>query len=140
MVDFRNLFSGSWTFSRTVTGMFPQEKSINGQVEFVMKKGQLVYQESGSYDVDDMPIDFETSYVYDIQDALSCHVLFPDGRLFYKLSNPNELVEHLCGADHYRGRFDIIDENQWTLTWQIQGPRKKNVCIHTQFYRVMSAN
>jgi len=40
-----------------------------------------------------------------------------------------QTVVHLCGADHYRGRFFFVDADHWVEAWRVSGPRKRYASI-----------
>lgn len=59
-------------------------------------------------------------------------VLFEDGRDFHPWT-AGEQVEHLCGADLYRGRIELdappgnagrAAPRAWTVRWDVRGPAK----------------
>lgn len=66
-------------------------------------------------------------------EAASVH--HADGSLFHalNLSSGRDDVHHQCAEDHYRGRYRVLDQNAFTVTWDVTGPRKR---YHmTTFYK-----
>ncbi|MDQ0471101.1 DUF6314 family protein [Labrys wisconsinensis] len=55
----------------------------------------------------------------------SVEVRFEDGRPFIALtSESSQRLEHVCGDDHYRGRFLFAGDGRWMEAWSVRGPRK----------------
>ena len=52
---------------------------------------------------------------------------FPDGRPFHRLelSTSGYEAEHPCGEDRYEGRFVLLDDDAWSASWRVVGPRKQ---------------
>jgi Family of unknown function (DUF6314) len=63
-------------------------------------------------------------------------VRFADSRPFHSLdlTTGSDDVTHLCGADTYRGRFEIETPDRFTVTWRITGPSKDDL-IETTYER-----
>jgi hypothetical protein len=63
-------------------------------------------------------------------------VVFGDGRPFHDLDlrAGSHAVEHACGADLYRGRFEVDSDRSWRHEWSVIGPRKDHL-IRTTFDR-----
>ncbi|HBN22020.1 MAG TPA: hypothetical protein DD412_02130 [Holosporales bacterium] len=135
MINFTDLFKGSWRFERNVKGLFPQPLDFEGRAQFVQKDAYRFYEESGAYALNDQQIDFATSYLYQFVDQTHCRVLFSDQRFFYELTQSPQNIEHLCGQDHYKGHFEQLSKDHWRLNWHISGPRKKNSQITTCYFR-----
>lgn len=66
------------------------------------------------------------SYLWNPIAGSRATVLFRDGRMFHILDLGTGIatVEHLCAADHYRGRYRILGTDSWQVIWRIIGPRK----------------
>lgn len=56
-------------------------------------------------------------------------VRFADGRPFHPLdlAGGSDEVTHLCGADTYRGRYELQPPDRFTVTWRVSGPSKDEV-------------
>lgn len=135
MINFTNLFRGSWRFERNVKGLFPDSLEFEGGAHFIQDGDYNRYDESGRYTLNDQSIDFATSYLYHLLTPIHCRVLFPDQRLFYELTECSQEIEHFCGKDHYKGQFNYVSQDHWALRWSIEGPRKKNTQIMTSYFR-----
>ncbi|PVA08029.1 DUF6314 family protein [Thalassorhabdomicrobium marinisediminis] len=51
---------------------------------------------------------------------------FADGAPFHRFdpSLGGAASAHLCGADVYRGGYDFTGWPEWSLLWEVSGPRK----------------
>ncbi len=125
-INFQMLFKGLWCFKRQVTGLFPEGITFQGQGYFLAsdRPHQRLYKEEGVYTRRCQEIPFQNQYLYEVGSPQHCRVLFPDGRLFYELSNLSQDIQHICGEDQYRGRFEVLTPEQWQLSWRVAGPRK----------------
>jgi hypothetical protein len=58
-------------------------------------------------------------------------VRFADGRPFHplELTGGSWDVTHLCGADVYRGHFEVQHDDRFTVTWRVTGPHKDDVIV-----------
>jgi hypothetical protein len=58
-------------------------------------------------------------------------VRFADGRPFHplELAGGSWDVTHLCGADVYRGHFEVQHDDRFTVTWRVTGPHKDDVIV-----------
>ena len=135
-LNFPSLFKGSWTFTRTVKGGLQGPLAFEGRASFTLKKSHTLYEESGSYTLKNQPIDFSASYLYEFNTPEHCRILFPDQRFFYELTTSQQSIEHICGQDQYKGNFEALSLDHWTLNWQIKGPRKKDIEIMTSYFRL----
>jgi hypothetical protein len=63
-------------------------------------------------------------------------VRFVDGRPFHDLDlrDGSDTVQHTCGADLYRGRFEVVSDDSWCHEWSVTGPRKDHL-IRTSYDR-----
>jgi hypothetical protein len=56
-------------------------------------------------------------------------VQFDDGRPFHPLDLAGGRGEalHLCGPDTYRGVYEIVGDDRFTVTWTVTGPGRADV-------------
>lgn len=125
---------GEWTITRTVG----QGGVMKGSAAFVeTAPDTLAYSETGQNHLPDGTVlDFYQSYVYR-NDNDGMHADFTDGRPFHTLEFENEKrakARHLCGNDLYEGTYAFHDEDHFTLTWSVKGP-KKDFVIQTKYNR-----
>ncbi|OYD68898.1 DUF6314 family protein [Rhodococcus sp. OK302] len=117
---------GEWNFDRTIDDRVAGAmKRVVGQtiIEEAVD-GRFRWYESGTlFDGDlELPV-FRTLFVE--QHDGDWAVTFEDGREFHDW-NPGHDVEHLCGADTYRGRIDVAEtaDAEWSVVWTVSGPSK----------------
>jgi hypothetical protein len=74
----------------------------------------------------------ERSYLWH-EDAGRIWVRFADGRDFHDFDPKigGLASAHLCGADLYRGGYELSDWPRWSVTWDVSGPRKDYCSITT---------
>jgi hypothetical protein len=135
-VDPRGLV-GTWTFDRVVTDHLAGDLvRVRGTVEFSNESDASVLwsergtMERGATTVDVQRVLHVVPRAGEPVGASGWDVTFEDGREFHPWQ-PERWVEHLCGADTYRGLVEFPDpdtadagEEAWTLTWRVSGPRK----------------
>ena len=83
------------------------------------------YVERGQLIMGDQRFEAERSYLWKTA-GTRISVLFADGRPFHDFDPEagGQAAEHLCGADLYRGGYDLSDWPRWSVTWDVWGPRK----------------
>ena len=130
---------GEWNFERTIVDRRADvTKRVAGTTTIEGADGsRLRWYESGTlFDGDlELPV-YRTLFIE--RHAGDWAVTFEDGREFHDWA-PGDDVEHLCGADIYRGRIDIdididIDiaieeaaadsQASWSVEWTVTGPSK----------------
>lgn len=127
---------GTWSFDRTIRG----HGSMSGVAAFRNRTPTaLDYDESGTHAAKGGAVDFYQSYIY-VQEGGDIAVTFKDGRPFHTLTfdNAQNLLTasavHLCGDDVYRGEYVFHDNDNFSLRWDVKGPRK-NYLIETNYVR-----
>lgn len=66
----------------------------------------------------------------------SIAILRADGSDFIELEpKATQIVQHLCGADVYAGRFWFRSRDEWAEAWRVKGPRK-NYASLSRFCRL----
>ena len=127
VADLTAWLAGRWSVSRTVNG---DAGAFTGTAAFEPDDGALRWHETGELRLDD--------YVGAARRTLAIHptadgweVRFDDGRLFHplQLRDGHCEVEHLCGPDTYRGRFDVDAETAFTVRWHVVGPGRDDVIV-----------
>ncbi|MGG7103537.1 DUF6314 family protein [Rhodococcus sp. 24CO] len=136
-----NALVGEWNFERRIVDRRAEAtKRVAGKTTIEDSgDGRLRWYESGTlFDGDlELPV-FRTLFIE--QHDGDWTVTFEDGREFHDWA-PGDDVEHLCGADTYRGRIDIdIEEGSadsqavWSVEWTVTGP-SKNYTMTTHLTR-----
>ncbi len=131
-----HVLKGTWAFDRLIGG----HGSMAGQAAFRAAAPQsLDYEESGTHNAKGGAVDFYQNYIYVHQDG-EILVTFRDGRPFHRLefdSAQNFLTAtavHFCGDDVYRGEYVFHDNDNFSLRWDVKGPRK-DYMIETNYVR-----
>lgn len=129
---------GDWSFDRVVTDHVAGETiTVTGTTAFAaVDADRIRWTEQGR--MRRAGTDVEVSReLFVVRRENAWTVTFADGRDFHPWE-PNRRVEHLCGADTYRGlaEFDAVEGGwvardgedppgeRWTLTWWVSGPHK----------------
>jgi len=118
-------FIGSYTLTRKIIDTRAQAESrFEGTAQITPAAGAL-YKETGELIMGDQRFQAERSYLWQPKDD-RIEVLFADGRPFHDFDPDlgGKATEHLCGADWYRGGYDFTNWPDWTVTWDVDGPRK----------------
>ncbi|MBS0350149.1 MAG: hypothetical protein JSR33_02995 [Proteobacteria bacterium] len=137
-----NNFKGVWKFERFISN----EGSVKGQATFAeIKPNVLKYSETGVWIMADKNMEISRQYQYHYNPETDKIIVFFDEnppRLFYELNvafaEAKTSVctiatgEHLCNKDTYKATYKFISSNQFTLFYQVNGPRKQYV-IQTNF-------
>lgn len=135
--------NGTWNFTRSITGNNPA--TANGIATFTAQNAQEYnFHEEGELHLSNgQNLDFFRSYVYRLTENY-LDVLYRDGPQAgdhyqsYTFDEQQQkllpLSTHICSADCYRGMYDVIDDDHFTLETTVKGPHK-DYTIHTAFTR-----
>ncbi len=119
-------FLGRYKVVRHIKDARAQSQSaFEGEAEIAGNQDSAVYEERGQLILNDQRFEAERSYLWrSAPDQIE--VLFEDGRAFHDFDPTlgGKATEHLCGADWYRGGYDVSQWPVWTVTWEVEGPRK----------------
>lgn len=125
--DLRAYFAGRWSVVRRITDRRSAAPGrFIGEAVFSPVEDGLRYDERGTLALDGDRHPATRAYVYRFEEPCRGGVWFDDGRYFHPLDLRDGWcrVEHLCGADVYRGAFRLRGAGHWTLAWSVRGPRK----------------
>ena len=137
IADLRGFLAGPWRIARIVRDRrLGLTGSFRGACVFTPDGTALRYSEKGELRFGDHRGPAAQSYDLIFRDDGHAEMRFRDGRFFHDLdlSAGRTDVVHLCGADTYRGRFEVVDERAWRSTWCVSGPRKDQL-IASQYRR-----
>ncbi|MGC0365315.1 hypothetical protein ABH922_003299 [Rhodococcus sp. 27YEA15] len=117
---------GVWDFEREIVDrVADQVKRVAGRTDLTATDdGRIRWYESGTLFDGDLQLQvFRTLFIEKTDGQWAA--TFEDGRDFHRWA-PGEDVEHLCGADTYRGRIDVVPgaAATWTVVWTVTGPTK----------------
>ena len=126
-------FIGLYNVTRTIEDRRANVQSrFEGRVLLSMSPRGAVYLEIGALILDGKRFEAKRSYLWD-EDGGHIFVRFADGRDFHNFDPVagGLATTHLCGADMYRGSYDLSDWPRWSVTWEATGPRKNYQSVTT---------
>lgn len=126
---------GDWRFTRQIDDRHAgRHLHVNGTLSIAVESpGVLSWQETGELNDGERTVPVWRRHTLEQQDE-GWMVLFEDGRPFHPWS-PDATVDHLCGADTYRGTFGLDDlPDTWSVRWECRGPTK-DYTIDTAVHR-----
>jgi len=122
---------GDWVFDRVVTDHLAAETiTVRGTTSFeLVDPDRVHWTEQGTMRRAGGEVEVSRE-LFVVRRDDGWVVTFSDGRDFHPWV-PDRRVEHLCGADTYRGLADFgagtredPPGERWTLTWWVSGPHK----------------
>jgi hypothetical protein len=124
----RNLgdFIGTYDLTRTIDDRRAGAVSrFEGSATLSVEGARAIYRETGALIMSGQRFEAERAYLWDHVGPM-IRVAFDDGRPFHDFDpvRGGLASEHLCGDDIYRGGYDVSDWPNWTVRWDVSGPRK----------------
>lgn len=119
-------FIGSYDVSRVIDDARAGAQSrFEGRAVIAGDAQGAFYTETGALILNDQRFKAQRSYLWRPNGA-RIDVMFEDGRAFHDFDPESGGLasEHLCGQDMYRGGYDVSQWPRWSVTWNVQGPRK----------------
>ena len=100
---------------------------LTGWAAFTSSADGLVHDETGDLSFGAYQGNAVRRYHLTIADPSIGTVHHADGTLFHALDLTSGMADilHRCGEDTYRGRYRVLDESWFTVSWQVTGPRKR---------------
>jgi hypothetical protein len=126
-------FIGSYDVERVIEDRRAAAQSrFDGRAVLYLSSTGAVYRETGALILNDQRFHAERSYLWH-EDTGRIWVRFADGRDFHDFDPKigGLASAHLCGADMYRGGYELSDWPRWSVTWDVSGPRKDYRSITT---------
>lgn len=123
--DLAAFLLGEWSVARTINGGVGHFDGVAGFADD--RRGGVTWRETGRLTLGEHTGDAWRSYrIAPAPAAGGWEVAFEDGRPFHPLDLRAGRceVEHLCGADVYRGVYEVHDVDRLTVTWRVSGPAK----------------
>ncbi len=115
---------GQWSLSRQVIDFRAgRAGTVRGSLTLEYTGGRIEWLERGRLCWDGAEVPVERRYLLRPADGGAWWAFFDDGRAFHPW-RPGEWVEHLCGADRYRGLVTLEDADHWQVIWDVRGPHK----------------
>jgi len=125
--DLQAFLTGRWRIVRRISdaraGMAGR---LTGWAAFTPSANGLIHDETGDLRFGAYLGPATRTYHLVIDRPSEGVVHHADGSLFhvFDLASGRADILHRCGDDHYRGRYRVLDENRFTVSWQVTGPRK----------------
>lgn len=119
-------FVGRYKIVRQIKDTRAQvESRFEGEAEIALTDNGADYGEKGLLIMGEQRFQAERRYLWRSSGA-HIAVLFDDGRPFHDFDPlaGGRATEHLCGADWYRGGYELVNWPVWSVTWDVEGPRK----------------
>jgi len=135
--DLQAFLIGRWRTLRRISdaraGMVGR---LTGRAVFTPSADGLIHDESGDLSFGAYQGQAVRRYRLSI-DGSSAMVHHADGSLFHGLDLTTGTADilHRCGEDTYRGRYRVLGENRFLVSWQVRGPRKR-YRLATSYLRV----
>jgi hypothetical protein len=110
--------AGDWSIDRDINdggGTFHGRAAFTPQPD-----GTLRWHETG-----DLTLDGSTVPTYrTLSIDAGGQVRFDDGRPFHHLALTDGACDavHPCAPDEYTGRYEVVDDDTFTVTWRVRGP------------------
>jgi hypothetical protein len=126
--DLQAFLTGRWRIARRISdARLGLAGRLAGWADFVPSDDGLIHDEEGDlrFGAYQGPVTRRYHLVIDAPSAGM--VRHADGSLFHALDLGSGRADilHRCGEDHYRGRYRVLDQDRFTVSWQVTGPRKQ---------------
>lgn len=126
--DLRAFLSGGWRIARRIRDIRQGLTGrLTGSGSFAPAPQGLVYNELGLLRFSDYQGEAARRYLFAFGRIDAANVHHADGSLFHplNLSAGKDDIQHQCGEDFYRGRYRVLDRDQFVVSWDVTGPRKR---------------
>lgn len=126
--DLQDFLTGRWRIARRISdaraGMIGR---LTGWAIFTPSADGLVHDETGDLSFGAYQGPVTRTYHLAIEGPSAGIVRHADDSLFHALDLASGMADivHACGDDQYRGRYRVLDENNFSVSWQVMGPRKQ---------------
>lgn len=135
--DLQAFLTGRWRIARRISdtraGLVGR---LTGWAVFTPSADGLIHDETGDLSFGAYQGQAVRRYRLSF-DGSSAMVHHADGSLFHPLDLTSGVADilHRCGEDTYRGRYRVLGENRFVVSWQVTGPRKR-YRLATSYLRV----
>ena len=114
-------FEGIWALSRDIVHAGGAPARFTGQARWNPDPAGLQYVETGTLEIlGQGQFAAERRYLWD-QDL---RVFFEDGRFFHQVPPSGGTAAHWCDPDRYDVCYDFTTWPEFSVTWDVSGPRK----------------
>jgi len=100
---------------------------LHGSGNFAPAPQGLIYDEAGQLRFGCYQGEAARRYLFAFVQPETASVHHADGSLFHalNLSSGRDDIHHQCAEDHYRGRYRVLNWDEFIVTWDVTGPRKR---------------
>ncbi|WP_299657242.1 DUF6314 family protein [uncultured Tateyamaria sp.] len=121
-------FAGLWVIERAIVPRQGSAAQFMGKAEWTPTADGLDYIETGTLHMEGAPpMQAERRYRW----TRDLSVYFDDGRFFHKVPAFGGRTPHFCDPDTYVGTYDFGEWPDFTVSWDVRGPRKDYQMIST---------
>lgn len=124
--SFLAALAGEWRLEREIEDRRARERGrFSGVATFRWEGGRLCYDEAGELRLPGRaPLAGARRYFWSVEDG-RMQVRFADGRPFHTFElAARPATRHDCPPDTYAGTYDFSAWPDWTVVWDVTGPRK----------------
>lgn len=125
--DLRAYLAGQWRITRRIRDIRQGLTGrLSGSGSFVPAPRALIYEERGLLRFGGYQGEAAWRCLFAFDGIETASVHHADGNPFHRLnlSSGQDEVQHLCGKDHYRGRYRVLDPDSFIVNWNVAGARK----------------
>ena len=126
VTDLVEYLGGAWSVRRVVNHGVMR---FDGVARFApIARGELTWSEIGQLRTDTHEGPASRAYLI-TRAGRAWEVRFEDGRPFHPLDLRDGRcdAEHLCGADVYRGVYEVLEPDRFAVRWRVTGPGRDDV-------------
>jgi hypothetical protein len=117
--------TGDWSVARDINDC---QGAFHGRASFTPQPdGTLRWHETGDLTLDGAELPAYRTLTIDA----GGRVRFDDGRPFHDLTLVDGACDafHPCGPDEYTGRYEVVDDTMFVVTWRVRGPGREDTII-----------
>ena len=126
--DLQAFLAGRWRIVRRISDARAKMTGrLTGWAVFTPSAEGLIHDEAGDLGFGAYRGSVTRTYHLAIESPSTGMVHHADGSLFHALDLTSGMADilHRCGEDAYRGRYRVLGESRFTVSWQVTGPRKQ---------------
>lgn len=127
VADLRAFLSGRWRIARRISdARLGITGRLMGHAVFTPSPEGLVHDENGDLRFGAHAGPAARRYRLIIDRPSKAEVRHADGSVFHQIdliSGQAEIL-HQCGSDQYVGRYRVLRDDRFAVTWHVTGPRK----------------
>ncbi|MES2256525.1 MAG: DUF6314 family protein [Pseudomonadota bacterium] len=126
--NLRAFLTGRWRIARRICDVRQDLLGrLAGYANFTAAPQGLIYDEAGLLRFGGYEGEAMRRYHFAFDRPGAAFVHHADGGLFHPLdlSSGKDNIRHRCAEDHYRGRYRVLSKDEFVVSWDVTGPRKR---------------